>query len=77
MTDAEESNVILNVIDVWNLSTVGATVQSKSKHSGCDATADFDGRLRMISEATADQLQDMSRVSKIRFVVRDRTGSSR
>jgi ATP-dependent Clp protease ATP-binding subunit ClpC len=64
MTDAEQSNAILNVTDVWNLSTVGATIQSNQNILDAMRPRISDGRLRLISEATADQLQDMYRAPK-------------
>src|SRR6266478_5094941 len=59
MTESEESNAVLNIVDVWNLSTVGAHAQSNQNLLDAMRPRLSDGRLRLISEATADQLQDM------------------
>ena len=77
MTDAEQSNAILNVTDVWNLSTVGATIQSNQNILDAMRPRISDGRLRLISEATADQLQDMYRAPKFMLAVRESCASSR
>jgi ATP-dependent Clp protease ATP-binding subunit ClpA len=64
MTESEQSNAVLNIVDVWNLSSVGATAQSNQNLLDAMRPRLSDGRLRLISEATADQLQDMHHAPK-------------
>jgi ATP-dependent Clp protease ATP-binding subunit ClpC len=61
MTETEQSNAVLNIVDVRNLATVGSTIQSSQNLLDAMRPRLSDGRLRLISEATADQLQDMQR----------------
>jgi ATP-dependent Clp protease ATP-binding subunit ClpC len=61
MTESEQSNAVLNIVDVRNLATVGSTIQSSQNLLDAMRPRLSDGRLRLISEATADQLQDMQR----------------
>jgi MoxR-like ATPase len=58
------ADVVLNVVDVWNLSTVGMTISSRECFLDAMRPQLTDGRLLVISEVTADQLQDMQRVPK-------------
>jgi ATP-dependent Clp protease ATP-binding subunit ClpC len=62
LKDSEEAGVILNVVDIWNLSTAGNTSQSKECFLDAMRPPIADGRLRVVSEVTADQLQEMYRV---------------
>ena len=64
MTECEQSNVALNIVDVWNLPTVGTTAQSKANLLDAMRPRLADGRLRVISEATAEQIQEMHRFPK-------------
>src|SRR5262245_59965656 len=64
MNDAEQQNVILNIVDVWNLPTVGTSSTNKENLLDAMRTRLTDGRLRLISEATAEQFQEMHRVPK-------------
>jgi ATP-dependent Clp protease ATP-binding subunit ClpC len=64
MDDAAQSATVLNIVDVWNLPTVGTTSQSKANLLDAMRPRLADGRLRLISEATADQLQEMHRLAK-------------
>ncbi len=64
MTECEQSNVVLNIVDVWNLPTVGTTMQSKANLLDAMRPRLADGRLRLISEATAEQIQEMHRFPK-------------
>jgi ATP-dependent Clp protease ATP-binding subunit ClpC len=64
MSDAEQSKTVLNVVDVWNLPTVGTTSQSNQNLLDAMRPRLAEGRLRLISEATAEQLQDMSLAPK-------------
>src|SRR5215470_6052679 len=60
MTEAELSNTVLNVVDVWNLASVGMTVQSENNLLDAMRPRIADGRLCLISEVTPEQLQQMS-----------------
>ena len=64
MNECEQSNIVLNVVDVWNLPTVGTTSQSKANLLDAMRPRLSDGRLRLISEATADQTLEMYRFPK-------------
>ncbi len=64
MNECEQSNTVLNVVDVWNLPTVGTTSQSKANLLDAMRPRLSDGRLRLISEATADQILEMHRFPK-------------
>ncbi len=64
MNECEQSNIVLNVVDVWNLPTVGTTSQSKANLLDAMRPRLSDGRLRLISEATADQVLEMYRFPK-------------
>jgi ATP-dependent Clp protease ATP-binding subunit ClpC len=64
MTDAEQSKAVLNIVDVWNLATVGTTAQSKQNLLDAMRPRLAEGRLRLISEATPEQLHDMSLAPK-------------
>ena len=64
LTDSEEAGVVLNVVDVWNLSTAGNTSQSKECFLDAMRPRIADGCLQLVSEVTADQLQEMYRVPK-------------
>jgi MoxR-like ATPase len=64
LKDSEQSDVILNVVDVWNLPSAGSTSQNKECFLDAMRPRFADGRLQVVSEATADQLQEMSRVPK-------------
>ena len=61
MGEAEKSNTILSVVDVWNLPTVGQTAQSRN--SLLDAMRPWltNGRLRLLSETTNEQLLELTR----------------
>ena len=65
MTECERSNIILNVVDVWNLPTVGTTSNSKANLLDAMQPRLAEGRLRLISEVTAEQLQEMHRFAKL------------
>src|SRR4051812_32040726 len=65
MVEAEQQNAVLNIVDVWNLSTVGATVQSNQNLLDAMLPWLSQGRLRLISEATVEQLQDMHRAARL------------
>src|SRR5262245_3278265 len=65
ITECEQSNVVLNVVDIWNLPTVGTTAQSKANLLDAMQPRLADGRLRLISEVTAEQLQEMHRFAKL------------
>src|SRR5438876_1158663 len=54
MNDAERSNVILNIVDVWNLATVGTSAQNRENLLDAMRTRLAEGRPKLISEATAD-----------------------
>jgi ATP-dependent Clp protease ATP-binding subunit ClpC len=60
MIEAERSNTILNIVDVWNLPTVGQT--SQSKNNLLDAMRPWltSGRLRLLGETTNEQLQELT-----------------
>jgi ATP-dependent Clp protease ATP-binding subunit ClpC len=60
MVEAELSNAVLNVVDVWNLASVGMTVQSENNLLDAMRPRIADGRLCLISEVTPEQLQQMS-----------------
>jgi ATP-dependent Clp protease ATP-binding subunit ClpC len=64
LKESVAADVVLNVIDVWNLSTVGKTISSKECFLDAMRPQLTDGRLQVISEVTADQLQEMQRVPK-------------
>jgi ATP-dependent Clp protease ATP-binding subunit ClpC len=64
LKESVAADVILNVVDVWNLSTVGRTISSRECFLDAMRPQLTDGRLLVISEVTADQLQDMQRVPK-------------
>jgi ATP-dependent Clp protease ATP-binding subunit ClpC len=64
LADAEQSNVVLNIVDIWNLPTTGLTVQNTENFLDAMRPRLAEGRLRLISEATTDQLQEMYRVAK-------------
>ena len=60
MTEAEKSNTILDIVDVWNLSTVGQTTQSKNNLLDAMRPWLTSGRLRLIGETTDEQLQGLA-----------------
>jgi ATP-dependent Clp protease ATP-binding subunit ClpC len=64
LKESVAANVVLNVVDVWNLSTVGMTISSRECFLDAMRPQLTDGRLQVISEVTADQLQEMQRVPK-------------
>ncbi len=64
LTDSEEGSIILNVVDVWNLPSAGSTSQNKECFLDAMRPRLADGRLVVVSEATADQLQEMHRAPK-------------
>jgi ATP-dependent Clp protease ATP-binding subunit ClpC len=64
MTDAEQSKAVLNIVDVWNLATVGTTAQSKQNLLDAMRPRLAEARLRLISEATPEQLHEMSLAPK-------------
>jgi ATP-dependent Clp protease ATP-binding subunit ClpC len=64
LDESAAANVILNIVDVWNLSTVGTTSSSKQCFLDAMRPRLTDGSLLVISEVTADQLQEMQRVPK-------------
>jgi ATP-dependent Clp protease ATP-binding subunit ClpC len=61
---AEQSNVVLNIVDVWNLPTTGITSQNTENFLDAMRPRLAEGRVRLISEATPDQLQEMYRTPK-------------
>jgi ATP-dependent Clp protease ATP-binding subunit ClpA len=58
------ANAVLNILDVWNLSTVGTTSTSKECFLDTMRPLIADGSLQVISEVAPDQLQEMLRVPK-------------
>jgi ATP-dependent Clp protease ATP-binding subunit ClpC len=64
LKEAAAANIVLNVLDVWNLSTVGTTSTSKECFLDTMRPQIADGTLQVISEVTPDQLQEMQRVPK-------------
>jgi ATP-dependent Clp protease ATP-binding subunit ClpC len=64
LKESMAANVVLNVLDVWNLSTVGTTSTSKECFLDTMRPLIADGSLQVISEVTPDQLQEMLRVPK-------------
>jgi ATP-dependent Clp protease ATP-binding subunit ClpC len=64
LKECAAANVVLNVLDVWNLSTVGTTSTSKECFLDTMRPQIADGTLQVISEVTPDQLQEMQRVPK-------------
>jgi ATP-dependent Clp protease ATP-binding subunit ClpA len=64
LRECAAANVVLNVLDVWNLSTVGTTSTSKECFLDTMRPQIADGTLQVISEVTPDQLQEMQRVAK-------------
>jgi ATP-dependent Clp protease ATP-binding subunit ClpC len=65
MTEAEQQNAVLNIVDIWNLSTVGTTVQSSQNLLDAMMPWLTQGRLRLISEASLEQLEGMHRAAKL------------
>jgi ATP-dependent Clp protease ATP-binding subunit ClpC len=64
LTEVKMANAVLNILDVWNLSTVGTTSTSKECFLDTMRPMIADGSLQVISEVTPDQLQEMLRVPK-------------
>jgi ATP-dependent Clp protease ATP-binding subunit ClpC len=65
MSEAEKPRTALNVVDVWNLPSTGIT--SQNTNNLLDAMRPWltGGRLQLVSEATEDQLREMSRASNL------------
>jgi len=64
LKESVAADVVLNIVDVWNLSTVGMTISSRECFLDAMRPQLTDGRLQVISEVTADQLQEMQRIPK-------------
>jgi ATP-dependent Clp protease ATP-binding subunit ClpC len=64
LRESAQGNVILNVVDIWNLATAGTTSSSKECFLDAMRPQFADGTLQVISEVSADQLQEMSRIPK-------------
>jgi len=64
LNESAQANVILNVLDVWNLASVGMTSSSNQCFLDAMRPRLLNGSLQVISEVTADQLQEMHRVPK-------------
>jgi ATP-dependent Clp protease ATP-binding subunit ClpC len=62
MTGAEKSNSVLDIVDAWNLSSVGQTAQSDNNLFDAMRPWLSGGRLRLIGEMTDEQLQQVTRV---------------
>jgi ATP-dependent Clp protease ATP-binding subunit ClpC len=64
LAESERCNAVLNIVDIWNLPTAGASSQGREGFLDAMRPLLAEGRLRIISEVNAVQLQDMHRIPK-------------
>jgi ATP-dependent Clp protease ATP-binding subunit ClpC len=65
MTEADIPRTALNIVDVWNLPSTGITTSNTNNMFDAMRPWLTGGRLQLVSEATEDQLRDMSRASNL------------
>jgi ATP-dependent Clp protease ATP-binding subunit ClpC len=64
MAEVEQPKAVINLVDVWNLPSVGVTAQNRENFLDAMRPRLVDGRLQLISELTAEQLHELYRVPK-------------
>src|SRR5262249_28687151 len=65
MSEAEKPRTALNIVDVWNLPSTGITVSNTNNMFDAMRPWLTGGRLQLVSEATEEQLREMSRASNL------------
>jgi ATP-dependent Clp protease ATP-binding subunit ClpC len=60
MTEAEDTRTVINIVDVWNLASVGQTTTSTNNLLDAMRPWLTAGRLRVMSEITPEQLTEIS-----------------